>query len=181
MKTKYIKTGKLLDYKPISKIDGKWYVCFWCNELKRESEPVLKGGKFVNEHKLESTGLCSYSYIVYDTKPSIEVIKNDLEEIINANVSKKIEYGFVFNGNKIHLSKENQMNYKANYDLALQTNGQNLPLRIKTTKNGKTEYIIFFTPDEFSKFYLEMNKFINNALEEGWKEKDSIDYSIYKA
>ena len=181
MKNIYTNIAKIDSYKPIFDIDGIWYVCFDCNEIMKEAKPVLKGGKFVKNDTLESTGMCSYSYIKYKYKPSISIIKNDLEEIINDSISKKIMNNFYWKGSNIDLSKENQMNYKANYDLAVQTNGKNLPIRIKTTKNGKTEYLVFFNINDFEEFYLAAISHINSCLEEGWQKKDSIDYSIYNA
>jgi hypothetical protein len=179
MKAIFNNTIKISEYKPIYQMNGKWYVCFWCNEVMENARPVLKGGRYVKSNNLVSTGMCSYSYFVYDTKPSIKVIQDDIENMINSVVSNKIINNFIWNGVKINLSKENQMNYKANYDLAVQTDGQNLPIRIKAMKNCKTEYLIFFTVDEFTKFYVALNKHINNMLEMGWEMKDNMDYSVY--
>lgn len=179
MKAIFSNTIKISEYKPIYQMNGKWYVCFWYNEIMEEASPVLKGGRFVKSDDLVSTGMCSYSYFVYDMKPSVKVIKNDIEEVINSIISEKIINNFIWNGTKINLSKENQMNYKANYDLAVHTGGQNLPVRIKATKNGNTEYLIFFTIDEFTQFYVALNKHVNNMLEKGWEMKDAIDYSVY--
>lgn len=179
MKTIFSKTTAIENYKPIYQLNDKWYVCFWYNEIFEKDNPVLKGGRYVKSDSLKSTGMCSYSYIVYNSKPTVETIKNDINSLIDSFTTNKIINGFSWNGNKIYLSKENQMNYKANYDLALQSGGANLPIRIKTTKNGNTEYLIFFTIDELSEFYLAINKHINNALENGWAKKDNIDYSVY--
>lgn len=181
MKTVYSNIVKIDNYKPMFNVGDEWYVCFDKKEIMEEAKPVLKGGKFVKDDSLVSTGQCSYSYIKYDHKPSINVIKNDLEEIINSSVSNKIMNYFYWKGAKINLSRENQMNYKASYDLALQSGSKNLPIRIKATKNGKSEYFVFFTLAEFEEFYVAVNRHINNCLEEGWQKKDSIDYSIYQA
>ena len=180
MKTVYSQVVKIDDYKPIFNVGDNWYVCFDYTEIMQDANPVLNGGKFVKNDSLVSTGLCSYSYIVYNNyKPPVDVIKNDLEEIINASVSRSIMNDFYWKDSNINLSKENQMNYKASYDLAAQTNGKNLPIRIKANKNGKTEYLVFFTMKELEEFYLAMNLHINNSLERGWQKKDSIDYSLY--
>lgn len=179
MKTIFTNTIKLSDYKPIYFMNGKWYVCFWCKEDMMSGQPVLKGGRYVKSDALIGTGMCTYSYIVYDSKPSVAKIQNDIEEIINDKVSNTIINGFCWNGNAIHLTKENQMNYKANYDLAMQSGGANLPFRIKTDRFGLTEYVVFFTIDELSEFYIAMNKHINNSLETGWAMKDNMDYTVY--
>lgn len=181
MKAIYTKTIDIKDYKPIYEMGDKWYVCFNCNEIMREADPVLKNGKFEKSNKKVSTGQCSFSMICYDAKPTVNDIQNDIEEIINDKVSKRIIDNFYWKGAKINLSRENQMNYKASYDLALQSGSKNLPIRIKATKNGKSEYFVFFTLAEFEEFYVAVNRHINNCLEQGWQKKDSIDYSIYQA
>ena len=181
MKTIYSNVIKTDDYKPIYNIGNEWYVCFGYKDIMREAEPVLKGGKFVKSNSQVGTGMCSYSYIKYAYKPSVNTIKNDLDEIINYFVTDKITNGFYWKDSNISLTKENQMNYKASYDLAVQSGGKNLPIRIKASKNGKIEYLVFFTISEFEEFYLALNRHINNCLDDGWKKKDSIDYSVYQA
>lgn len=179
MKTIFNSKISVSNYKPIYKANGKWYVCFGYKEIMEQAKPVLKNGRYVKSNGLSSTGKCSYSYFVYDEKPLPIVIKDDIEEYINNYISNKIVNDFVWEGNNVHLTRENQMNYKASYDLAMQSGGQNLPIKIKTTKNGKTEYLVFFTIDELSNFYIAMNKYVNDMLEKGWNMKDSIDYSVY--
>lgn len=181
MKAIFNNICKIVNYKPIYTKNGKWYVCFEYNEIKVEADPVLKNGRFVKSNELKSTGMCSYSYIVYSSKPDVATIKNDIEEIINYNVSNKITKCFKWNGINVNLSLENQTNYKASYDLAIQTGGLNLPIRIKGIKNGKTEYLLFFTVADFTEFYMALNKFINKCLNDGWDKKDSIDYNAYSA
>lgn len=179
MKAVYSNTIEIKDYKPIYEDNGKWYVCFDYNEIMIEADPVLEHGKFVKSNSMTSTGMCNYSYICYTLKPSLAMIKNDLEEIINNNVKNKITNGFIWKNYNIYLSTENQMNYKANFELAVQTDGKNLPFRIKAEKNGKIEYLVFFGINELKDFYIAMTKHINNALEFGWQQKDAIDYSVY--
>lgn len=181
MKTIFSKTINVSDYKPIYKDNGKWYVCFWYKEIMKQVLRKFNGKRYVKTDELVSSGMCSYSYFIYDSKPSVQTIKNDINAYVNSIVSDKIVNGFVWKGNSIHLTAENQMNYKSSYDLALQSGGANLPIRIKTTKNGKTEYLVFMTIDELSAFYLAMNKHINKMLENGWDMKDNIDYSVYNA
>lgn len=176
----FSKTGSVKEYKPIYEQNGKWHVCFNYKEQMKEEEPKFNGKRYVKSGKLVPTGEYSCNYIVFDIKPSVNNIRYELEEIINDQVTNKITNNFVWNGNKINLSKENQMNYKSNYDLAVQTSGSNLPYRIKTRKNGNIEYISFFIVQDFTKFYIDMQKHINNCIEEGWKQKEEIDYSVYK-
>lgn len=174
MKTIYTDTCKLTDYKPMYKVGEKYVVCFNCNVIKsvQRRKTAITG----NNEPYET---CQYQYMVFSTKPSIQTIKNEYEEYVNSIISKRITTGFIYDKKNIDLSTENQMNYKAAYDLAMQTNGMNLPYKIKCEMNGKTQYLIFNTVSEITTFYLALNKHISKCLEDGWTMKDSIDYSIY--
>lgn len=179
MKNIFNKTDLVSNYKPIYESDGKWYVCFNYAEEMRTAAPVLLNGRYVKSNSVESTGMCSFNYMVYDSKPTPELVKADIKEYVDMKVQHKIMNGFVWKDCRIKLTKENQMNYKSMYDI-VQTNNTMFPIRIKATKNGKTEYIIFYSANEYSDFYINSVKHINKCLEEGWKEKDSFDYSLYK-
>ena len=117
----------------------------------------------------------------YDHKPTIEELKKDIEALIDSIVDNKILSGFSWNGKPLWLSTENQFNYKAAYDLAIQNNGATLPIKFKFGEdaNGKVIYHTFTTLTSFSDFYTKAISFINITLNEGWKEKDNIDYSIF--
>lgn len=68
----------------------------------------------------------------------------------------------------IWLSSENQFNYKAAYDLAIQTEGANLPIKFKFGTTENPEYFIFESIEDLSDFYLSAMTFINKTLQEGW-------------
>lgn len=118
----------------------------------------------------------------YDHKPTIEELKKDIEALIDSIVDNKILSGFSWNGKPVWLSTENQFNYKAAYDLAIQNNGATLPIKFKLGEdaNGKVVYHTFTTLTSFSEFYTKAMGFINATLNDGWKEKDEVDYSIFK-
>lgn len=80
----------------------------------------------------------------------------------------------------VWLSSENQFNYKAAYDLAVQTGGQNLPIVFKFGATDEPVYHTFSTVEELSDFYLKAMTYINTVLAEGWAEKDAIDWEKYK-
>jgi hypothetical protein len=80
---------------------------------------------------------------------------------------------------KIWLSTENQFNYKAAYDLAVQTNGANLPIVFKFGDDNETVYHEFNDLNEMSEFYMASIAYIQNTLAEGWQKKDSIDWTFY--
>lgn len=115
----------------------------------------------------------------YDHKPTLEEIRDTIVKFHNGQVDAKILSGFAWKDMPVWLSSENQFNYKASFDLAVQTNGQNLPVRFKFGTDKDPKYYDFKTIDELSDFYTSAIKFINDTLQEGWAEKDSVDFSVY--
>lgn len=123
-------------------------------------------------------GSVSYLEEEFIYKPSLDEIKSLIIDYFNSKVAEEIKTGFVWTEKNVWLSQENQMNYKAAFDLAVQTSGENLPVKFKFGDQS-SEYYIFKEVDELKDFYLKMNKHINNALERGWIAKDSIDWKMY--
>lgn len=121
----------------------------------------------------------TWYYKVYKNKPSLVTIKNDIEEFINKNTSNKIINNFKWNGMKINLSKENQLNYKLLFDVTILQNGTNLPEKVKFEVNHKTIYYSFESIEELKSFIIGMNNHIRLNLINGWEEKQSIDYSQF--
>ena len=80
----------------------------------------------------------------------------------------------------IWLSSENQFNYKAAFDLAVQTQGMNLPSTFKFGTTDEPIYYTFETIEDLQDFYTSAVKYINDTLAEGWKQKDSIDWKAYE-
>lgn len=115
----------------------------------------------------------------YGHKPTLEEIRDTIVKFHNGQVDAKILSGFSWKDMPVWLSSENQFNYKASFDLAVQTNGQNLPVRFKFGTDKDPKYYDFKTIDELSDFYTSAIKFINDTLQEGWAEKDSVDFSVY--
>ena len=80
----------------------------------------------------------------------------------------------------VWLSTENQFNYKAAYDLAVQTNGANLPQVFKFGSTENPEYYKFETVEELTDFYIKATTYINQCLAVGWAKKDSINWDEYQ-
>ena len=93
---------------------------------------------------------------------------------INGLTDEKILSGFVWNGVNVWLSTENQFNFKAAFDVAVQTGGATLPIKFKLGENadGVPVYHVFTDMAEFSDFYTKAIAFIMTALNVGWEEKD---------
>lgn len=116
--------------------------------------------------------------IVTDHEPELRDVVNAVNNFINAKTDEKILSGFVWRENPVWLSSENQFNFKCAYDLAYQTQGASLPATYKLgeDKDGTPIYFEFKDLETFSDFYLGCIVWIQKCINEGWKEKDSIDY-----
>lgn len=117
----------------------------------------------------------------FDHRPTLDEIRATIIAQINADTETRILTQFSWNGKPVWLSKENQNNYKAAYDLAYQTDGAILPIRFKLgeDEDGNAIYHTFTKIEPFADFITKMITFSNTLLNEGWKEKDSIDYSKF--
>lgn len=158
-------SGKIENYKPISVIGNNLYLICW--DLKQyKSKDEGEVGTWMEE--------------VVRFKPSLEYIKNLILGWHNKQIDKKILSDFKWNDMPIWLSSENQFNYKAAYDLAVQTGGANLPVTFKFGTTDEPVYHTFTTLEDLNGFYLSAMKYITDTLAEGWREKDAIDWEQYK-
>lgn len=117
----------------------------------------------------------------FDHKPTAQEVRDVIIAQINANTDAKILTGFVWQEKQVWLSTENEFNFKAAYDLAVQTGGATLPVKFKLgeDKNGNPVYHTFTELSEFTDFYTKAIAFVNTTLNEGWVEKDSIDMTQF--
>lgn len=111
----------------------------------------------------------------FDHKPTAGECRALIKETINAETESKILSGFAWRGIPVWLSAENQYNYKAAYDLAVQTDGATLPARFKFGTDTAPVYQTFDTVAELAKFYTAAFRHISDALADGWAEKDCVD------
>lgn len=113
-------------------------------------------------------------------KPTIDEIKEIIITQINKEIDLKILNGLEWKGMPIWLSSENQFNYKAAYDLAVQTNGTTLPVTFKFGTDNSPIYHTFENLEEFQEFYTTSLAYVQQTLLDGWSEKDSIDWSVFE-
>lgn len=118
--------------------------------------------------------------IEFPYKPSLETVKNVILKMENSKIDEKILSGFSWNGMNVWLSSENQFNYKAAYDIAVQTEGANLPITFKFGSTENPEYHSFETLQDLTDFYMKAMNYINQTLLNGWTSKDSIDWTEYE-
>lgn len=117
----------------------------------------------------------------FKQKPSLADIRAIIKETINNETDRKILEGFVWKDMPVWLSTENQFNYKAAYDLAVQTNGATLPVRFKFGTDAVPVYYNFESLEDFADFYTQAMVHINMVLNEGWAEKDLADSMTFEA
>lgn len=112
---------------------------------------------------------------------TLQDIKTAIIADINAQTEEKILTGFVWQEKPVWLSSENQFNFKAAYDLAVQKKGKSLPMKFKLGENtdGEPVYHTFEDLTEITDFYTKAIAYINQCLNEGWNRKDSIDWNVY--
>lgn len=104
-------------------------------------------------------------------KPSLEQIKDAVIADINHRVREKIISGFVWNGIKVWLSEENQMNF---------TQGiAPVTLKIGESEEGESVYQLFETQEDMKSFADACIMWRQQCLKEGWQKKDSMDWSPY--
>lgn len=122
-------------------------------------------------------GTWSAISVTIETSGSVtkDDILNALIVDIDSQTDKKILSGFTWRGKSVWLSAENQRNFSEGQRAAMITNGNSLPI---TFKIGEDEHKLpiyheFTTVEELTEFYLQGVGFINQTLNEGWRNKDA--------
>lgn len=131
----------------------------------------------VQEHEDDSA---DYMEEEFDHKPTDEEIKAIVIVWYNRQIDQAILSGFEYEGNLVWLSSENQFNYKAAYDLAVQTSGATLPVTFKFGTDEQPVYRVFDTLEELTDFYVSAIRYVQETLEAGWKRKNAFDLELYK-
>lgn len=131
----------------------------------------------VQEHEDDSA---DYMEEEFDHKPTDEEIKAIVIVWYNRQTDQAILSGFEYEGNLVWLTSENQFNYKAAYDLAVQTSGATLPVTFKFGTDEQPVYRVFDTLEELTDFYVSAIRYVQETLEAGWKRKNAFDLELYK-
>jgi hypothetical protein len=156
--------------------------------VKEDASRIVIGYGFEAVDKNNATWYEVYLYKKQTSQISLEIVKNAIINDINKRNDEKIVSGMVWKPKlggepiPVWLSTENQFNFKSAYDLAVQKNGATLPVTFKMGENedGTPVYHTFETMEDADDFYLQAVAHINTSLADGWKEKDSIDWTPYE-
>lgn len=153
------------------------------NEYKVLLHP-LRGVWQVMLYKGEADeeGLCEVVVKEYEGEPSLETIKADVLAHYDRRTDERILSAHRYEGALVWLSRENQINYKAAFDLAMQFAGQHgtLPVTFKLGTTEEPVYQRFETLEALQGFYLGVVGHIQAELLRGWTAKDKIDWSVYE-
>ena len=109
--------------------------------------------------------------------PTLDEIKKLVWATIDAETKDKIVNQFEYEGIKVWLSDEKQRNYASlenNESIAYP-----LTLKLNEEADATPVYYTFETREDFIKFSKEASAYILNAIMDGWKEKDNIDWSVF--
>jgi hypothetical protein len=127
----------------------------------------------------EDDDMISFYEVTFDHKPTINDIKSAIISHYNKIIDNNIVNGFVWKDMLIQLTLENQFNYKAAYDLAVQTNGATLPVMFKFGDSINPIYYTFKDLNDINDLYISSINHIQKCLSDGWNVKDNIDWSLY--
>lgn len=128
----------------------------------------------------KDNGMADYMEAEFDHKPTSEEIKATVIGWYNELTDQTILSGFKYEGNLVWLSAENQFNYKAAYDLAIQTGGANLPLKFKFGTDEAPVYRVFDKLADLTDFYTKAMQHILVTLNAGWQMKDAFSLENYQ-
>ena len=111
----------------------------------------------------------------FDHRPTASEVLKVITDHVDSLTDQKILTGYRWQGKNVYLSSENQFNFKAAYDVAVQTEGAQLPIKFKLGEDaeGLPMYHTFNSMNAFTDFYTGAISFIQKTLADGWEEKDS--------
>lgn len=118
----------------------------------------------------------------FDYKPTIDEVKDFVIGVVDAKTDMRILNGYEFTPDgsddpmTVWLSRENQSNFSEAQRLGI------IPVTFKINEDDEKRaiYHTFETFDELDRFYKGGVAYIQQQLQRGWREKDSIDFSEYE-
>lgn len=111
----------------------------------------------------------------FDHRPTASEVLKVITDHVDSLTDQKILTGYRWQGKNVYLSSDNQFNFKAAYDVAVQTEGAQLPIKFKIGEDaeGLPMYHTFNSMNAFTDFYTGAISFIQQTLAAGWEEKDA--------
>lgn len=132
------------------------------------------------QFKEDSDNMVTYMEEEFDHKPATGEVRALITGWYNERTDTAILSGFSYENMPVWLSGENQFNYKAAYDLAVQTDGATLPVTFKFGTDEEPRYRTFEKLEELTDFYTKAMEYIQDILYEGWRKKEGLDLNLYQ-
>lgn len=149
-------------------------------QLLECTNPVKNKWRIRWDMQEDENGAVTYMEEEFPYRPTENEIRTLITGWYNKQIDEAILSGFVYEGMPIWLSSENQFNYKAAYDLAMQTAGATLPVTFKFGTDTEPLYREFAKLDELTDFYVKAMQHVQNTLADGWKKKDAFNVNLYR-
>lgn len=113
----------------------------------------------------------------FTSKPTMDEVKQLVRDAIDAETRDKIVNRFEYDGIKVWLSDEKQRNYAS----MERNDSLTYPLTVKLNEEADATpiYHTFQTREDFIAFSKAASTYIFNAIADGWKEKDNVDWSVF--
>lgn len=108
--------------------------------------------------------------------PTAEEIKEVVLSAIDAETREKITTGMMYDGLRVNLSVENQLNYSMFKDMLDQNSGS---IIVKMTDADGNDKVVTFGRGTFDAFYEQVREHIKNCLQDCWREKAELDLGCY--
>ncbi len=109
----------------------------------------------------------------FDHKPSLDEVKEQVLAAIDMDTRDKIINGLNYDGYKVNLTVENQLNY------SMFKNIGRYPVIIKVEDSEGNDTTISLTKEDYAAFYSSVQTHIKGCLQHCWQEKTTLDLSCY--
>lgn len=110
----------------------------------------------------------------FDHEPTWEEVKAQLIEAINAETKDTIINGFEWEGQKIWLSEQVQMNLNSIEGAKFPEGQYPIGIKVNEDAEGEAIYMTFNNAEEFSTFHQHACEHVVATLDAGWKEKKAL-------
>lgn len=114
----------------------------------------------------------------FDHRPTAEELRALYCDWVDESVRQRIEGGMTYDGSKVWLSQENQMNYMAACLANVKITGLiSVKVRLGTAENPV--YKTFKSFLTLLDFYRQVQQHIQDCLSDGWAKKDAFNVQPY--
>ena len=121
----------------------------------------------------------NYMERLFDHLPTLQEVRASVEAWIDTETEAAITGDMTWEGCAVDLSAENRQNYTAEFNLAVLTGGENLPVTVRMGTDENPVYRDFTTLTELAAFYEAVRRHVRTRQQAGWLRKAEIDYTLY--